>query len=285
MDSNPDFVFDATDESFRQLVLENSTRGPVLVNFWSAGVGPCLRVWDTLKALVQSYQGRFLLVNINTDSYGQLSRQLGVNSLPTVHIYRDGEVVHRIHGAESEKSFIDAIDRYLATPSDKVLAHATALFHSGDQGKAVDVLVQLVAADPFNMRVTAALLKFLIVMKAYQRGLDVVAGLDESMQQKPEIGSLKTHLELLVESGHDRSALIDELARNDLPETRFRLAATCVLENDFEAALEQLMIVVEKHRHFRDDIGRRSMLALFDLLGRDHPLTSVYWQKLSSYLH
>lgn len=283
--SQTEFIFDATAENFQQLVLENSARGPVLVNFWSPGVGPCLRVWETLQALVGSYQGRFLLVNVNTEKQKQLTSGLGVNSLPTVHVYRDGEVVHRIHGAESEKSFIDTIDKHLVRPSDKVLNHAMSCFQSGDQDKALDILFQLSQAEPDNLRVPVTLLKLLIAMQRYQDGLDYIAGLEPDMQKQAEIGALQTHMEILLASGEDESVLLERLQKKDEPETRFKLAANYVVANQYEQALEQLLAIVEKNREFRDDAGRRSMLALFDLLGREHPLTEKYWTRLSSYLH
>ena len=283
--SQAEFIFDATAENFQQLVLENSARGPVLVNFWSPGVGPCLRVWETLQALVGSYQGQFLLVNVNTDKQKQLTRGLGVNSLPTVHIYRDGEVVHKIHGAESEKSFIETIDKYLLQPSDKLINHALACFQSGDQEKALDILIQLSQAEPENLRVPITLLKLFIAMQRYQDGLDYIASLEPDMQKQAEIGALQTHMEILQASGDEESVLLEQLQQQDEPETRFRLAASYVVADDYEQALEQLLKIVEKDREFRDDIGRRSMLALFDLLGREHPLTEKYWTRLSSYLH
>lgn len=280
-----DYVFDGNADNFQQLVLDNSARGPVLVNFWSTSVGPCLRVWDTLKALVASYNGQFLLVNINTDNNRELVNQLGVNSLPTVNIYRDAEVVHRIHGAESEKSFIEAIDKFLIRPSDKILDHAMQCYQSGEQDKAISILAELTQADPGNMRVPVTMTRMLIAMKQYQTALDYIEGLAEDMQQLPEIGAMLTHMEILLAAGDDEAGLKEKLSQEENPEWRFRLAANYVVDDKYQQALEQLMQIVEQHRDYKNDIGRRCMLALFDLLGRDHPLTREYWSRLGSYLH
>ena len=64
MSTSP-FIFDA-------LVLDNSGRGPVLVNYWAAYAGPCLKLWGVLEALANEYEGRFLLVNVNTEKQPQL---------------------------------------------------------------------------------------------------------------------------------------------------------------------------------------------------------------------
>lgn len=82
------YVLDATTDNFRTLVLENSDKGPVLVNYWSPGAGPCMMPMPRLVRLCTEYGGRFLLVMLNTDEFGRLAREQGVVSLPTVKMYR-----------------------------------------------------------------------------------------------------------------------------------------------------------------------------------------------------
>ena len=98
--SHSPYVFDATAENFRTLVLENSDKGPVLVNYWSPRAGPCLMLMPRLIRLVTEFGGSFLLVMLNTDDLGRLAREHGVNSLPTIKIFRRGKVVDTLHGAE-----------------------------------------------------------------------------------------------------------------------------------------------------------------------------------------
>ena len=87
------FIFEATPDNFTQLVLDNSAKGPVLVNYWAPWAGPCLKLWPVLEQLARHYAGRFLLVNINTDTHKKLARDYGINSLPTLKMYRYGKVV------------------------------------------------------------------------------------------------------------------------------------------------------------------------------------------------
>ena len=63
------FIQDATDENFNELVVTNSPRGPVLVNYWSKKVGPCIRQYPVLGNLALEYGSRLLLVNLNIQSY------------------------------------------------------------------------------------------------------------------------------------------------------------------------------------------------------------------------
>ena len=94
-------VIDATGENFHQLVIANSAKGTVLVNYWTPNAGPCFKLWQVLESLSQDYQGRFLLVNVNTDTQKSLARENGITSVPTIKIYQRGTVVESIYGAQS----------------------------------------------------------------------------------------------------------------------------------------------------------------------------------------
>ena len=80
---NSAYVFDTNADNFPRLVLENSAKGPVLVNYWSPKAGPCMMLMPRLVRLAGEFGGRFLLVMLNTDELGQLARSHGVVSLPT----------------------------------------------------------------------------------------------------------------------------------------------------------------------------------------------------------
>lgn len=102
--AEPRFVFDATPDNFRTLVLANSEKGPVAVNFWSPRAGPCLMLMPRLLRLAEESGGRFLLARLNTGEFGRLARDWGVTSIPATKIFRHGKVVDTLHGAESEAS-------------------------------------------------------------------------------------------------------------------------------------------------------------------------------------
>jgi len=87
------YVFDGTRDTFQQLVVENSKKGLVLANYWTPNAGPCFKLWQALESLSREFQGRFLLVNINTETQKRLARENGITSVPTVKIYRNGSVV------------------------------------------------------------------------------------------------------------------------------------------------------------------------------------------------
>ncbi len=67
------YILDVTGEKFNEVVLSNSHKGPVMVNYWADNAGPCLRLWPVLEKLANDYNGQFLLVNIDTNKEKQLA--------------------------------------------------------------------------------------------------------------------------------------------------------------------------------------------------------------------
>ena len=96
------YIHAANSDNFKSMVLDNSRKGPVLVNFWSRKAGPCLRLYPVLDKLVHQLKGRFLLVNIDVDNEFVVTREYGIKSVPTLKLFRNGVVVESKHGYQSE---------------------------------------------------------------------------------------------------------------------------------------------------------------------------------------
>lgn len=89
-------------ENFQSLVIENSNKGPVLVNFWSKKASPCLRQYPILDKLVHKFDGRLLLINVDTESDYKISKQYSIISVPTLKLFRDEKIVETMHGYQPE---------------------------------------------------------------------------------------------------------------------------------------------------------------------------------------
>ena len=163
------YILDVTSDDFNKAVLSNSHKGPVMVNYWSDNAGPCLRLWPVLEKLANDYNGQFLLVNIDTNKEKQLAHDYGVNSVPTVKLFINGEVVDQIHGYDSPGSFKKMLDKYLARESDKDLALAVNEYQNGNKEAAFEQLNKLIFIDPENSRILLAYAKLLMKEEAYEQ--------------------------------------------------------------------------------------------------------------------
>lgn len=286
--ANPLYVFDATAENFQRLVLENSAKGPVLVNYWSPRAGPCLMLMPRLVRLAGEFGGRFLLVMLNTDELGPLARSHGVVSLPTVKVFRHGKVVDTLHGAESEGVLREFIRRQLPDTAD-MLRRALEAQERGDTAAAgvaaqvasapslardprLDPIVEAALADPQDTRIALALAKRLVLQGRYAQADDLLQALPAEARATPELHRLATHVAFLraAREAPPAAELEQAIAADpDDLEARYRLSAVRLIANDYDTAMQQLLEIARRDRGFRRDAGRNGLLALFELLGED----------------
>jgi thioredoxin 1 len=106
--SDPNIVT-LTDSNFKQEVLQSST--PVLVDFWAEWCGPCKMVAPILDELASEYQGKVKIGKVNIDEFQGLATEYGIRAIPTLLIFKDGQVADQIVGLRSKRDFKNKLDR------------------------------------------------------------------------------------------------------------------------------------------------------------------------------
>lgn len=281
-------VFDGNRENFPQLVLDNSRKGLVVVNYWTKGAGPCMRLWQSLEKLSQDYTGRFLLVNINTASQKTLARDNGITSVPTLKLYRDGEVVESVYGAQSEISLRQVIDKHVPPAPDTDIAVAIRLYQ---QGRVDDALLKLVEAgihSPDNARLHATAIKLLLREKRYADIESYVTVLPSSIRVQENIGTMYVHAKMLAmaqqaETPDQLDAHIE--ASPEDTSAMLSRAALAMVSNDFSTALDLLLRAYRQDPSCNEALPRKAILVIFSLLGEQHELTRQYQKAMLEDLH
>ncbi len=281
-------VFDGDLDNFPQLVLENSRKGLIVVNYWTPGAGPCMRLWQTLEKLSQDYAGRFLLVNVNTESQKALARDNGITSVPTLKLYRDGDVVESVYSAQSEGALRQVIDKYVPPAPNTDIGEAIGLYQ---QGKVEEALLKLVEAGirtPDNPQVHATAIKLLLREKRYDDIDAYVRVLPSSIRAQGNIGALHVHARMLAlaEQAGDAEQLDARIARTPTDaDAMLNRAALAMIEDDYVTALELLLRTYRQEPSRHEGLPRKAMLVIFDLLGDQHDLTRQYQKAMQEGLH
>ena len=286
---NSPYIHAANAENFQSLVIENSERGPVLVNFWSKKAGPCLRQYPLLDKLVHDYKGRLLLINIDADSELKITREVGITSVPTLKLYRYSEIVESRHGYQSEQDLVELVDQYIARDSDQIIAQAVQEYGKGNQNNAFDMITQGILQDPDNPRLPLAIGKLLKYERRFQEALTLFESLPANIIKNSDVTRFKQELNFFAIANEitDLDALLaqsDNVDDDDLAAMQQR-AAFFIANNDYEKGFRQLQNIMDKDKNFDDDFARRSMLTLIGWLDADHPLVKQYKPDLRRYTH
>jgi putative thioredoxin len=278
---------DITAQTFETEVLARSHQVPVLADFWAAWCGPCQMLMPILARLAEEYQGKFFLAKINSDEQQQLAARYGVRSLPTVKLFRNGQVVDEFMGAQPEKNIRTLLDRHIPRASDALITQAVAAARTGQIGEALAIMQQAMALDPANDRVKLELARLLAHLNRIDDAEQVLNAASAEARESPQAGSLRAQFEFTRIAGptRDAGALEQAITANPKDSTaRYQLAAVLVLGGRHREALDQLLEIVRTDRKFQNDAARKAMILVFNLLGGGE-LVNEYRRKLSMALN
>lgn len=281
-------VADVTQQTFESLVLAKSREIPVLADFWAAWCGPCKQLLPVLARLVDEYDGKFFLAKINSDTEQPLAARYGVKSLPTVKLFRNGQVVEEFMGAQPEKTIRALLDRHIPRASDALVDNALRAAQTGRPDEALAILRQAVNTDPGNDRAKLELARLHARLGHAAEAESTLASLSVEARESADAVGLKAQLEFvhIVATAHPPDALLAAIAANARDSAaRYELAAQLVLRQQYEAALDQLLEIVRTDRKFRDDAGRKAMVSIFNLLGGSGDIVRQYRTQLSMALN
>ncbi|MDZ7593847.1 MAG: thioredoxin [Thiobacillus sp.] len=268
---------------FPQHVLEESKHRPVLVDFWAPWCGPCKSLKPVLEKLAAEYGGKFLLAKVNSDDNQELAARYGVRGIPSVKAFVNGEPVDEFSGAMPESEVRAFLDRLVPGPAEELRAQAAELRLAGDLPGALQTLADASKIDPAHIGIRIDAAEIMLDLNEADETRRLIAGVADDAD--PRVPQLKARLQFMGAAGEDEAALAARVAadENDL-EARLKLAQLLVAAGQYEAGMDQLLEIVRRDRGFEDDIGRKTLLSVFDLLGGGE-LVSRYRRLLASALY
>lgn len=281
-------ILEVGSNDFQQNVVEKSHQIPVLVDFWADWCGPCKMQLPVLTKLAGDYGDSFRVAKVNTDTERELATQHGIRSLPTLRLYRHGAVVEELMGAQTESALRPLIEAHMDRASDQTLQQALELAAAGRPDEALKLLASGHASDPQNHHLTLEYARLCLREGQLACARDLLSGLPRDEQDKPETRALKALFEFseVTASAPDRASLEKTLAvEPENPEARYQLAIQQVLAQDYDAALDNLLTLLKRHRNYGDNAAQHALLAVFDLLGDDDRRVPLYRRQMFNLLH
>ena len=273
-------VKDIDQQQFGPEVLQRSHEVPVVVDFWAEWCAPCKVLGPALEKAAADYDGQFELVKVDVDANQSLSSQFGIQSIPTVIAFKDGEPASRFTGAIPDTALRQWIDQILPTEADLKVDRARDLALDGDEAGAEVLYREILEQAPDHVDAATALAALLIARSETEEALIVLGRLPRTS----EVERLEAAARVTSSSDVDLSALEGRLAADPQDgEARLELGRALAANGEHEPALDHLLIVVRAGEQLRDQ-ARQAMIDVFGVIGPDHPLAATYRRALANEL-
>ena len=282
-----DIIKDSDTNNFSTDVIDQSTKIPVVVDFWAPWCGPCKQLSPTLDKLAREYGGKIQLVKINVDENQELATQMRVQSIPMVVAFKDGQPVDGFAGALPEsqlRQFFEKLTGSEGSPIEQALEKASMMVANGDTQNAAEIYSQILAQDPINAASHAGVAKCLIEAEGIEKAQAYLKGLDANILNKEEVKSVLAAIDLEHASTdtEETDSLRQKLTTSpDDPQLRYDLAIALYGDGCSEEAIDILVELVKTDKTWNEEAARAQLLKIFEALGHSDPITIEGRRKLS----
>ena len=289
-----DLIKETTTQSFVKDVVEESKRQPVLIDFWAPWCGPCKQLTPVLEKAVRAAKGRVKLVKMNIDEHPAIPGQMGIQSIPAVVAFVNGQPADAFMGAVPESqvtAFIDKIAAGMPGAGEpniaEILKEAETLLAEGDAANAASVYAEVLALDATNIPALAGLARCYMTTGAIEQAKQTLALVPESKRADAAVKAVQASIDLAEQAKAlgPVTELEQKVAANPLDhQARFDLATALNAGGNRAEATNQLLEIIKRDRKWNEDGARKQLINFFEAWGLTDEATVDGRKRLSTIL-
>jgi len=285
-----DLIKETSTAAFAGDVIQESRRQPVLVDFWAPWCGPCKQLTPVLEKAVREAGGSVKLVKLNIDDHPAIPGQLGIQSIPAVIAFKDGQPVDGFMGAVPESQVREFIKRVSGDGGSRVeeaLAAAAEAREAGDQQMAAQIYSAVLQQEPEHAEALAAFADLLFEAGQAEQARELLDRVPESKKGAAAVAAVRAKMALAEQvAGLGDAAELQRRLDADPSDhqARFDLALLQNAHGRRQEAADNLLAIVKADREWKEDAARAKLLEFFDAWGMSDPATLAARRKLSSLL-
>jgi putative thioredoxin len=285
------FVKDTTTQGFVKDVIEESKRQPVLVDFWAEWCGPCKQLTPILEKAVNAAKGKVKLVKMDIDKHPAIPGQMGIQSIPAVIAFVNGQPADGFLGALPESQVNDFIARItkdkLGGEAQDLLKIADEALAAGKAEEAVELYAEVLKEEPGSVPALAGLARAYVTTGSFEQAKQTLALVPEAKRNDAVVAAARSALEVAeqAQSVGPVGELEQKVAANPLDhQARFDLAVALNAAGKRMDAADHLIEIVKRDRKWNEDGARKQLVQFFEAWGPIDEATVAGRRKLSSIL-
>ena len=290
--ATPDLIKATTTQTFVKDVIEESKRQPVLIDFWAPWCGPCRQLTPILEKVVLAAKGKVKLVKMNIDEHPAIPGQMGIQSIPAVIAFVNGQPADGFMGAVPESqvtAFVNKLTAGMPGEPDiaEILKEAETLLAGGDAANAASVYAEVLSVDSTNIAALAGLAKCYATTGAIDQAKQTLAMVPESKRGDAAVKAVQATIDLAEQASSlgPIGELEQKVAANPLDhQARFDLATALNAAGKRTEATQQLLEIVKRDRKWNEDGARKQLVQFFDAWGATDEATVEGRKRLSTIL-
>ena len=284
-------VSETTTKGFVKDVIEESKRQPVLVDFWATWCGPCKQLTPILEKVVKAAKGKVKLAKMDIDKHPEIPGQMGIQSIPAVIAFANGQPVDGFMGALPEAQVIAFLERVtkgkIGGEEKDLMKTADQALAAGNAAEAANLYGQLLTQDGGNVAALAGLARCYVQTGALEQARQTLAMVPEAKRNEAAVAAARAALDVAERA--KSVGPIDELEKkvgaNPLDhQARYDLAAALNAKGKRAEAATQLLEIVKRDRNWNEDGARKQLVQFFEAWGPADPATVEGRKRLSSIL-
>jgi len=289
-----DLIKETTTQTFVKDVIEESRRQPVLIDFWAEWCGPCRQLTPVLEKAVRNAKGKVKLVKMNIDQHPAIPGQMGIQSIPAVIAFVNGQPADGFMGAVPESqvnAFIEKLTKGVTAPGEpniaEILQEAEAVLAEGDAEAAAQIYAEVLSLDASNIAAMAGLAKCYVTTGAIEQARQTLAMVPESKRNDAAVKAVQAAIDLAEQASSlgPVAELEQKVAANPLDhQARFDLATALNAMGKRGEATAQLLEIVRRDRKWNDDGARKQLVQFFEAWGGADEATVEGRKRLSTIL-
>ena len=285
-------IKETTTQGFMKDVIEESKRQPVLIDFWAPWCGPCKQLTPILEKVVKNAKGKVKLVKMNIDDHPAIPGQMGIQSIPAVIAFVNGQPSDGFMGAQPEaqiNAFIERLTKGAAggNETQELMKSAEAALAEGDSQGAIEIYEHILGEDAANIQALAGLARCHVAANNIEKAKQILTQVPEAKRNDAAVAAVRAAIEVAEQASSvgPIGELEQKVAATPLDhQARFDLALAQNAKGDRDAATDNLIAIVKRDRKWNDDGARKQLVQLFDAWGPTDEATLAGRRKLSSVL-